>query len=191
MKELVFLLEEPSARAMLDSLLPRFLNKEITHRLIPFEGKQDLEKQITRKIRGYLNPLARFIVIRDQDNNPNCLNIKKNLIKLCGESGRGHHCLVRIACTEIETFYLADLLAVENALEIPELSRYQQSKKFRAPDYLGCPSRELRILTKNKYEKVRGSRLIGGHLQIDNERSPSFKNLIAAIRRMESDLLNN
>ena len=55
MRELVFLLEEPSAKAMLESLLPRLLDSGIAYRCIPFEGKQDLEKQMTRKIRGYLN----------------------------------------------------------------------------------------------------------------------------------------
>ena len=49
MKELVFLLEEASARAMLESLLPRLLAPDVTFRLIPFEGKQDLEKQIAKK----------------------------------------------------------------------------------------------------------------------------------------------
>ncbi|MFC3564278.1 AAA family ATPase [Xanthomonas dyei] len=46
MRELVFLLEEPSARAMLESLLPRILSDDIKYRLIAFEGKQDLEKTI-------------------------------------------------------------------------------------------------------------------------------------------------
>ena len=38
MKELVFLLEEESAKAMLESLLPRILHPDIRARFIPFEG---------------------------------------------------------------------------------------------------------------------------------------------------------
>ncbi len=49
MRELVFLLEEPSAKAMLESLLPRLLDTGITTRLLAFEGKQDLEKQMVKK----------------------------------------------------------------------------------------------------------------------------------------------
>lgn len=49
MKELVFLLEEASAKALLSTLLPRLLNAEIKFRLIPFEGKQDLEKQLVKR----------------------------------------------------------------------------------------------------------------------------------------------
>lgn len=58
MKELVFLLEEPSAKALLESLLPRLLNENIQYRCIPFEGKQDLEKQLVRKISAYQNQQA-------------------------------------------------------------------------------------------------------------------------------------
>lgn len=189
MRELIFLLEERSAKAMLESLLPRILNEDIQFRCIPFEGKQDLEKQLVRKIRAYQNDQARFIVMRDQDNHPDCSELKRRLLDLCNEAGKADKCLVRIACTELETFYLADLQAVEHALELRGLVRQQQTRKFRAPDLLGSPSRELKALTGQRYEKIAGSRAIGHHLSLDNERSPSFRNLIAAIRRMENELL--
>ncbi len=189
MKELVFLLEERSAKALLESLLPRLLEAEVGYRLIPFEGKQDLEKQLVRKIRGYQNPEARFIVLRDLDSQPDCMKLKQQLLELCDQSGKGEHCLVRIACTELETFYLADLQAVEQALGLKGLAKQQNGKKFRAPDQLGSPSRELKTLTANAYEKVAGSRAIGSYLQLDNERSLSFRNLVAGIRRQQSQLL--
>lgn len=189
MRELVFLLEESSARAMLESLLPRFLSQKIQFRLIPFEGKQDLEKQLVRRVRGYQNRCARFIIVRDQDSYADCLRLKQTLIALCQATGKREACLVRIACTELESFYLADLTAVEQALRVPKIAAQQQTRKFRDPDRLGSPSRELRSLTKNGYDKVAGSRAIGKHLDLDNQRSPSFRNLMAGIRRMESELL--
>lgn len=187
MRELVFLLEEASAKAMLESLLPRLLVQETIFRCIPFEGKQDLEKQLVRKIRGYQNEQARFIVLRDQDSHPDCTAVKRKLLDLCIESGKSGRCLVRIACRELETLYLADLQAVEQALEIEGLAKHQRNRKFRAPDALGSPSKELKTLTGNRYEKVAGSRAIGMHLNLDNDRSPSFRNLIAAIRQMEDE----
>lgn len=189
MRELVFLLEERSAEAMLEMLLPRILSKGIQFRCIPFEGKQDLEKQMVRKIRAYQNENARFIVLRDQDSHPDCKAVKRKLIELCEISGKEPKCLVRIACKELETFYLADLQAVENALGMKGLSKSQKSKKFRDPDRLGSPSKELKTLTNDRYEKIAGSRAIGKHLQLDNTRSPSFSNLLSAIRRLESELL--
>jgi Domain of unknown function (DUF4276) len=189
MKEIVFLLEELSAKALLESLLPRVLQPEIAVRCIPFEGKQDLEKNLVRRIRAYKNPQARFIVLRDQDSAPDCQALKGKLLALCAQSGKASDCLVRIACTELETFYLADLKAVECALNVSGLEKLQSNKKFRSPDCLGSPSAELKKLTKQKYEKIAGSRAIGPHLDLDNQRSPSFKSLLGAIRRMQNELL--
>ena len=189
MRELVFLLEERSSKAMLETLLPRMLDKRINFRCIPFEGKQDLEKQLTHKIRAYQNQQARFIVLRDQDSHPDCTAIKQRLQGLCQASGKPGKYLVRIACHELETFYLADLRAVELGLRLQGLEKQQQSRKFRNPDTLGSPSAELRTLTKKNYEKISGSRAIAQYLDLENERSPSFRNLLAAIRRMENELL--
>ncbi|PPV06988.1 DUF4276 family protein [Xanthomonas bromi] len=189
MRELVFLLEEPSARAMLESLLPRILSDDIQYRLIAFEGKQDLEKQLERRIRGYQNPLARFVILRDLDSHPDCRAVKQNLLETCRLSGRIQFCLVRIACTELETFYLADLAAVGMALKMSKLASHQNNRKFRSPDAIGNPSKELKLITGNRYQKVAGSREIGKYLQLDNARSASFRNLVTGVRRMEAELL--
>lgn len=189
MKELVFLLEEESAKVMLESLLPRMLDPAIKPRLLAFEGKQDLEKQMVRKMRGYINPQARFIVMRDQDAMPDCRVIKDALSARCAEAGRKSVALVRIACHELESFYLADLAAVETGLGINGVARYQGTAKFRNPDAVQNPSKELLALTRQRYQKVSGSRAIGQHLDVGNDRSSSFKNLIAGIKRMEQELL--
>lgn len=189
MRELVFLLEEESAKAMLESLLPRMLNSEISPRLLAFEGKQDLEKQMARKMRGYINQHARFIVLRDQDATPDCRVVKRALLARCKKAGKQSVSIVRIACRELETFYLADLAAVEAGLGLNGLVKQQKTAKFRRPDELQNPSKELIALTKAQYQKVSGSRTIGKHLEVDNERSSSFKNLIAGIKRMERELL--
>lgn len=187
MKELVFLLEEESAAEMLKGVLPRILPPEIIPRFITFEGKQDLEKQVTQRIRGYHNPLARFVVLRDQDSNPNCAAVKTKLVELCSASGRIDS-LVRIACRELESFYLADLTAVERGLELSGLAHQQEGSKFRRPDYLGSPSLELKTLTKGRYQKIGGSRSIAPYLDLDNVRSTSFHNLIAGIRRVIQEM---
>ena len=189
MKELVFLLEEESAKAMLEGLLPRILHQDIRPRFIPFEGKQDLERQMVKRMRGYVNPQARFIVLRDQDTAPDCADVKSALAARCQQAGQTAKSLVRIACKELETFYLADLLAVEQGLSVKKLATRQGRAKFRNPDALGNPSKELVALTSGNYQKVSGSRAIGKLLDPANERSSSFKNLINGIRRMENELL--
>ena len=189
MKELVFLLEEESAKSMLLGLLPRILDPQVQPRLMVFEGKQDLEKQLTKRLRGYMNPHARFIVLRDQDSTPDCKVVKAKLLGLCAQAGRQAVSLVRIACHELESFYLADLRAVEVALGVTGLARHQSSARFRSADRVQSPSRELGKLTHGAYQKVSGSRLLGPHLDLANDRSASFKNLIAGVRRWEQELL--
>lgn len=183
MRELVFLLEEASAEVMLQGLLPRILPQGLAVRYLVFEGKQDLEKQLVRKIRAYRNSEARFVVLRDQDAHPDCKAVKEKLLTLCSEAGH-QDVLVRIACRELESFYLADLAAVEKGLGLKGIAKHQDNHKFRQPDYLGAPSQELTQLTKGRYQKVSGSRDIGIWLDPENIRSSSFRHLVAGIRRV-------
>jgi hypothetical protein len=181
-KELVFFLEEDSARVLLESLFPRLIPEghQIRSRFIVFEGKQDLEKQLPKKLRGYLNPHARFIVMRDQDKG-DCKKVKKSLAALCPATHR-LRTKVRIACHELESFYLGDLRAVELGLGIRRLAARQDQAKFRDPDQLASPARELEKLTGNRYQKVAGSRSIAPHLNLKTPRSESFRHLLQAIR---------
>ena len=142
MKELVFLLEEESAKAMLLGLLPRVLDPQVQTRLMVFEGKQDLEKQMVKRLRGYVNPHARFIVLRDQDSTPDCKVVKARLLGLCARAGRQAVSLVRIACHELESFYLADLRAVEAALGLTGLVRHP--KQCAIPSRRSCREPEPR-----------------------------------------------
>jgi len=179
MKEIVFLLEEPSARAFIEGLLPRLGITGIPCRYIVFDGKQDLEKQIVRKLRGYRNTEASFIVLRDQDAGV-CKTIKSFLALKCKEAGK-ENAIVRIACRELESWYLADLAAVEKAFGVKGLSIKQLGKKFRQPDALGSPSKELRCLVPD-YQKIQGSRSIAPYIDIDNTRSKSFTHFIRSLR---------
>jgi hypothetical protein len=182
MSEVVFFLEEESARVLLERIFPRLAppNSQIRSRFVVFEGKQDLEKQLLKKLRGYVNPDARFIVMRDQDQT-DCRKTKKSLAAICSRAGR-RQAVVRIACRELEAFYLGDLLAVESGLGISGLAGKQNKTKFRDPDKLAFPARELEKLTGNRYQKVAGSRAIAPHLDLQKPRSRSFHHLIRAIR---------
>lgn len=182
MKTLVFLLEEPSAREMLAGLLPRILPEDIQVRFLIFQGKQDLEKNLKLKLRGWRTPDSMFVVMRDQDSG-DCKVIKSRLVAICRQAGRDS-VLVRIACRELESFYLGDLLAVEEGLGLKGLVRQQSGAKFRDPDRLGNPSKELIALTHNAYSKLMGSRAIAPYLSLEENRSRSFKALVSGIRKL-------
>jgi hypothetical protein len=181
---LVFFLEELSAKEMLQGILPKMLPEHIVPRFIVFEGKQDLEKQLIRKLKLWQIPNSRFIVLRDQDAG-DCRKIKENLREKCREATRPD-AIVRIACHELESFYLGDLQAVEKGLAMSGLAKRQNQRKFRQPDNLPNPARELTILTKKSYQKVSGSRAIGRCLNLEDNRSYSFNVLIKAVRAIVS-----
>jgi hypothetical protein len=52
-KELVFLLEEPSMAEVLKVLIPKILSDDIGFKLIVHDGKQDLEKSIPIRLHQY------------------------------------------------------------------------------------------------------------------------------------------
>jgi hypothetical protein len=185
MTEIVFFLEEPSAQAMLEGLLPRLLPQKPVVRYVVFEGKQDLEKQIVRRLRGYRTPAARFVILRDKDAG-DCRVVKSRLRAKCVEAGRPET-LIRIACHELESWYLADLEAVEKALDLSNIHALQNRAKYRSPDDLANPADELQKLTQGAYQKILGSRAIGAHLALDNARSHSFLVFISGLRRLAED----
>jgi hypothetical protein len=188
MTELVFFLEEESAKALLAGLLPRLITPggPIEARFIVFEGKQDLDRQLERKLKGYLNRQARFIVLRDQDRE-DCRDVKRSLVARCKNAGRPD-AVVRVACRELEAFYLGDLRAVELGLRIRGLLPKQNKAKFRDPDHLQFPALELEKLTGKRYQKVAGSRAIAPHLDLERPGSRSFRHLIRAIRNTTARL---
>ena len=180
MKNLVCFLEEPSAKEMLMGILPRLLPDDIHCHYIVFEGKQDMDKQLGRKLRGWNKPESAFLVIRDQDSS-DCKTVKQKLTDICCEAGKPG-ALIRIACHELESFYFGDLPAVEKGLAINELKRYGMKAKYRLPDKIENPCDELEKLTKNAYQHIAGSRLIGPFLDLDHNTSHSFNVLITGIR---------
>ena len=180
-QQLVFFLEEPSAREMLKGVLPKLLPEGISVQYVVFEGKQDLEKRLPLRLKAWQHPNAKFIVMRDKDSG-NCLAIKQGLVEKARQAGKSET-LVRIACHELESFYLGDLTAVAKAIGPDNIKRQQSNRKYRNPDQLANPAQELKRLAKN-YQKVSGSRAIGPCLNIENNRSNSFNALIEGIRRL-------
>jgi hypothetical protein len=151
MKELVFLLEEPSMREVLKILLPKLLPQHVEFQLIIHKGKQHLEKAIPYKLRQWRLPNTQFIIVRDQ-NSDDCVRLKQRLKQLCQQAGQPN-ALIRIVCHELESWFLGDLAAVEKAFNRKGIAKQQNNKKYRVPDHLANAAEELQKLVKN-YKKV-------------------------------------
>ncbi len=176
MVKYIFMTEERSMEEALLNILPKidifFKNKE-NFQIIPHEGKQDLEKSIPRKIRAWRDTSYiqyKFIIIRDNDNS-DCLNVKNKLNQLCVDNDR-NNVLIRIAMQELESWFLGDLNAVDQAFKT-KMSSKQNTRKFRNPDSINNPSQVLSKLLNNK-SKISWSKNISNYMNINNNKSTSF-----------------
>lgn len=120
--------------------------------------------------------------MRDQDAG-DCGEIKKDLTTLCDASGKKHF-LIRIACRELESFYLGDLPAVEEGLRLNGIASQQRKSRYRDPDAVVNPSAELARLTKGAYQKIAGSRAISQYLDLTENKSCSFRMLVSGIQNL-------
>ena len=181
MKCLVFFLEEPSARDLLEGLLPRLLPDTIQVQFLVFEGKQDLEGQLVRKLKGWRVPDSAFVVLRDQDA-ADCKAIKERLTRLVVESGRTPT-VVRVACKELESWVVGDWEAVAEAFERPELAAQRLKSAHRYPDQLVRPVEALRKLIP-EYQKRDGARRVGKLLEPARNQSVSFRSFCTGLQKL-------
>jgi hypothetical protein len=177
----VFFTEEPSMEWTLKNIIPKFLPVQ-KFRIIPHEGKQDLEKSIPRKLRAWKDNSQRsykFIVILDKDSG-DCVKIKSRIKQLCIDNGRSDT-LIRIAIHELESWFLGDLSAVDAAYNT-NFAKNCKKRKFRNPDRISSPSDEIKKMIKN-YSKIDGARRISCHLSMDNNSSESFNVFVTGLKR--------
>ena len=180
MSRIVFLLEERSMKVLLDGLLPR-LYPDLSFLCVPHEGKQDLEKSVPRKLRAWREPGVRFVVLRDNDGD-DCHAVKRRLVNLCAESGRPD-ALVRIACQELEAWYLGDPKGLAEAFGSPRLAGIGSRARFRDPDTVVHPSAEVQKLVP-EFQKVSGARAMGPALSRERSCSRSFQVLLEGVDRL-------
>lgn len=184
MSRIVFLLEEYSMAVLLDGLLPR-LYPGLPFQCIPHEGKSDLEKSIPRKLRAWREPGVRFVIIRDNDGG-DCRRVKNSLYTLCQEGSRDDS-LVRIACQELEAWYLGASEALADAFGRESLRGLGRKARFRDPDSVARPAEAIRELVP-EFQKVSGARRMAPHLTRDGNRSRSYHALLAGVETLAAEL---
>lgn len=176
-EQIEFLLEEPSManalKVILPQILPEGLALDINCFLRPHQGKQDLQKSIPKKIKTFskFHIPSKIIIVHDQDSN-DCKELKTAILKLCEDNG---NCpvLVRIACRELENWYLGDMDAINKVYREFKPRNHKYRSKFRIVDNTHG-SYELESLIPS-FQKSYASRNIPKYFQIDENKSVSFK----------------
>ena len=182
MKRIVFLLEEKSMEVFLESLLNRWF-PTMNFICISHDGKNDLWKSIPIKLRSWKEPGVRFVVVQDNDGG-DCIELKQKLLDRCRKSGR-EDSIVRIACQELEAWYLGDVDALVDAYG--SLRSKLSAATRRAPDDVPSPSREVQRLLPN-FTKVGGARRMGVRVDPTSNRSASFRVLFRTLEQLSCSL---
>jgi hypothetical protein len=179
--KLVFLLEEPSMKYLLDALLPRILPAGVAFQIIPHNGKIALEKSLPKKLRGWNEPGdVFFVVVHDQDNK-DCIVLKKHLVELC--NGTGRHVLIRIACQELEAWYFGDMNALALAYGKKRIEKISQQSKYRIPDKIPNPKETLHALIP-EHQQILGAKRVAPLMNIENNTSISFRVFVKGVRNL-------
>ncbi len=181
--DLIFLLEEPSMKTVLEIILPQLIPEDICYICIAHQGKQDLAQSIPKKIQAFTD--TKFVIVHDQDSN-DCKKLKAELLQLC-EISEKSKIIIRIICHELESWFLGDLTAIEKAynLKPKSLSKKQNKNKFRNPDHLNSAKEELRKLVLEYYPQTH-SKKIAPYLSLTNNTSRSFQVFLEGIRKFLS-----
>ncbi len=115
-----------------------------------------------------------------------CRALKKALRELCGANHRPD-ALIRIACQELEAWYLGEPDALAEAFERDALRNLGRRARFRDSDAVVRPSDALEQLVP-EFQKVSGARRMARHLSRERNRSTSFQMLMEGIAAVAGDL---
>lgn len=187
-----FLVEEPSAEAALNILVPRIVGPDISFKVHPYQGKPDLLAKLPARLQGYRNWMPedwRVVVIVDGDSE-DCKVLKGNLEGIAARAGlitkttsggARFHVLNRLAIEELEAWFLGDVEALCAAY--PGVDRNLSAKeKYRDPDAIlgGTWEAMERVLRaaghfRGGLGKVTAAREIANFMEPERNRSRSFQ----------------
>ena len=185
---LEFFVEEQSAEAALKILIPRIL-PEISFHIYPFQGKQNLLKNLHNRLIAYRNWITeeyKIIVLVDRDSD-DCHKLKDRLetiasnvgLKTLTSSPDQFQVINRIAIEELEAWFFGDAEAIHRAYHrVP--ATLGRKPPYRYPDAInGGTWERLEKVLKHSHpgglEKIRAARDISAHMDPDRNCSPSFQ----------------
>lgn len=189
-----FLLEEPSAEAALNQLLPRLLPTDDTYHCVPHRGKDQLRLRLPSLLKNYSRRLARepeLRVVLLMDADADCRKAKAELevlaatagllTKTSAPDGQPFRALTRLAVTELEAWFLGDRDAIQAAY--PRVHAHHFKGLQRNPDTIRDAWETLHhVLQKGGYyltskAKVEWAENIAQHLDPDplHNSSDSFR----------------
>ncbi len=186
----------------LRALLPRIVPDSVCD-VRTFQGKAALRKKLPARMRGYASWVSasntKILVVVDCDDE-DCLALKAELERVAKEAGLptrsagGEVVTVvnRIVVTELESWFLGDVPALCSVYpRVPKTLGEQ--RKYRDPDAVTHAWEELeRVLQKHGYHgaglpKLHVAGQVSLHMDVENNRSQSFRAFRDGVRRLVSE----
>ena len=191
-------LEEPSAEALLQGLLPKLVPVGTTWNPIVFQGKPDLLSNLERRLKGYKSWMPedwKIVVLIDEDR-ANCRKLKARMeaasaaagfLTKTAVTGGKFVVLNRIAVEELEAWFFGDAVAL--AAAFPGVSPTLGAKAhYRNPDAITGGTWEAleRVLQRAGYygggsPKIEVAREMATHMEVGRNTSPSFQTFVRGI----------
>ena len=197
---LEFLLEEPSAEAVLRTILPKILSRNTSSDFFVFKGKEHLLKKLPERLKIYRRWIPhdwRIIVLIDEDRR-DCHELKAYLERAAHEAGfvtkssaapnEDFRVVNRLAIEELEAWFFGDIEALHTAYpRIPKTLQYQ--RKYRNPDAIQGGTYEAleRLLIRQNYFRERipkptVAQNIAQHMEPSRNRSRSFQVFVEGLK---------
>lgn len=190
---LEILVEEPSLAEALNHLLPKMLSQEIEVQIHNFRGKENLLKELPKRLKGYQTWIPehwKIVVLIDEDRQ-DCHQLKQKLediaqqagfiTKTFSTKGQKFQVLNRIIIEELESWFFGDINAIRQAY--PKVSpNLTNQKQYRNPDTIKGGTWEAleRVLKQAGYhqgglEKCKAAREISPYMNPLINQSQSFQ----------------
>ena len=197
---LEFLLEEPSAEAVLRTILPKILSGNISYDFFVFKGKEHLLKNLPERLKTYRQWISddwRIFVLIDEDRK-DCHELKAKLEQAAHEAGfvtkssaaenEDFQVVNRLAIEELEAWFFGDVEALHAAYpRIPKTLQYQA--RYRDPDAIQGGTYEAleRLLIRQNYFRERipkptVAQNIAQHMEPSRNRSRSFQVFVDGLK---------
>ena len=181
------MVEEKSVEPVIQSVANKILNLEKGdwYQIKIHQGKQDLQNAIPKVLPSLSKiPGTTIIILQDQDQN-DCIQLKQKLNELVLRSKIKVPYKIRIACRQLENWFLGDLKAINNAYP-----NFNVNTKI-SNDVDAIQNADLELLkiipdfrNHNHLPKLLIAKNISPYLSLSRNKNKSFLNFVSAIKTL-------
>ena len=192
MIRLLFIVEGETEEAFLSAFLPRAGIPSDHFAVFPHDGKQGVLNNFHFLLNRWDEPETRFIVLVDKDSR-DCRDLKREILEKAREKcpDQMERLLVRIACRELEAWFLGDTAALKEAYPAARDRKWKKlERRGKIPDSDRQPKPAKALQSLPGFAKRDCARQMGDILgrkwaeSGNGNRSASFQCFVAGVMKM-------